>query len=204
MASEILPGNLRVNVIKYHTVLFDAVYILFHFNVFPSPVMQFFLTLVTVCSIYAVDQSCHYSQTVSPLYIAKYKYIYRLYLLPTHARLLDFWSIRSIAAICSIIITNFHYFSLLAYYIAFIFVKTIFQSHDWFSSQFLRPHIHQTVILCSFQFHYPASYNVNVFLRGLLSVPYQKFSRVSVFLLPFYFDNILPLPLLTFQWPFAM
>jgi len=131
--------------------------------------------MATVCSIYAVDQSCHYSQTVSPLHIAKYKGSYRLYLLSIHVRLLVFWSIRSIAAICCIIIINFHSFSLLAYCIAFIFVNTIFQSRDWFSSQFLRLHTHQTVTLCSLQFHYPASYDVNVFLRGLLCVPLHKF-----------------------------
>jgi len=88
------------------------------------------------------------------------------------------------AAICSTIISNFHSFSLLAYYIAFIFVNTIFQSHDWFSSQFLRLHTQQSVILCPLQFHYPASYNVNVFLRGLLCVPCHKFHGFLWFFLP--------------------
>jgi len=114
---------MNIKSIKYNTVLFDAVYILCHF-VFPCKAIVF--TLATVCSIYAVDQSCNYSQTVSPLHFAKYKGIYRLYLLPIHVRLLVFWSIRSIAAICSIIIINFHYFPILAYCIAFIFVNIDF------------------------------------------------------------------------------
>ena len=164
---------MNIKSIKYNTVLFDAVYILCHF-VFPCKAIVF--TLATVCSIYAVDQSCNYSQTVSPLHFAKYKGIYRLYLLPIHVRLLVFWSIRSIAAICSIIITNFHSIHSSPIILTLYSSTSIFQSHDRLSSQFLHLHIHQTVILCSLQFHYPASYNVNVFLRGLLCVLYTIFS----------------------------
>jgi len=154
--------------------------------------------------MYAVDQSCHYSQTVSPLHIAKYKVIYRLYVLPIHVRLLVFWSCRSIAAICSIIITNFHSIHSSPIILTLYSSTSIFQSHDRLSSQFLHLHIHQTVILCSLQFHYPASYNVNVFLRALLCVPFQNVSLFSVVLHPFYFDNIPPLPLLTLHCPFAL
>jgi hypothetical protein len=54
-----------------------------------------------------------------PLRFAKYKYIYRVYFLSVHVRLLVFWSMRSIADICNIILPSFHCLSLICYYIAF-------------------------------------------------------------------------------------
>ena len=56
---------------------------------------------------------------LSPLHAATYKRNYRLYLLRVLVRLLVFWSIRLIAEICNIILPNFHYLSLICYYIAF-------------------------------------------------------------------------------------
>ena len=46
---------------------------------------------------------------LSPLYTAKYKDIYLLYLIRIHVRHLVFWSIRSIAQFCNVILPNIHY-----------------------------------------------------------------------------------------------